>query len=139
MQSPQIKMLERFVLRARIVQDHSLARDIGMLRNLASHEIKMIVTRNLKTGETGLEMKPVDLLPTEQLESAAAESACPSNCTWQLGQRHKRLASESGPLCGIPNGRICAASEYRPAAVSSVKPQIWHISEYKLFTAWATA
>lgn len=72
MQSPQLKMLERFVLRARIVQDHSLARDIGVLRNLASHEIKMIVTRDLKTGETGLEMKPVDLLPTEQLESAAA-------------------------------------------------------------------
>lgn len=72
MQRPQIRMLERFVLRARIVQDHSLARDIGVLRNLAREQVKMIITRNLKTGETSTELKPVDLLPTEQVESAAA-------------------------------------------------------------------
>lgn len=72
LQSPQIPMLKRFVLRARIVQDHSLARDIGVLRNLAREQMQVVITRNLKTGETSTELKPVDLVPTEQLESAAA-------------------------------------------------------------------
>lgn len=72
MLSSQIRLLERFVLRARIVQDHSLARDIGVLRNLAREQVKVVITRNLKTGETSTELKPVDLLPAEQVESAAA-------------------------------------------------------------------
>ena len=72
MQSDQSAMLKRFVLRARIVQDHSLARDIGVLRHLAREKITVVTTRNHTTGETSTELKPVDLLPTEQVESAAA-------------------------------------------------------------------
>ncbi|MET1087331.1 MAG: hypothetical protein ABWY04_09470 [Arthrobacter sp.] len=68
----QLKLLERFVLRARIVQDHSLARDIGVLRKQADTTFKFVFTRNPATGETSGKLKPVDLIPTEQLESAAA-------------------------------------------------------------------
>jgi hypothetical protein len=72
LQDHQIALLKRFVLRARIVQDHSLAGDIGELRKLAQEQIKPILKRNIVTGETSVEMTPVALIPTEQLESAAA-------------------------------------------------------------------
>lgn len=72
LQDHQVELLKRFVLRARIVQDHSLARDIGDLRKLAQEQIKPVFTRNTKTGETSVELTPVELIPTEQLESAAA-------------------------------------------------------------------
>lgn len=54
------------------MQDHSLARDIGELRKLAQEQIKPILKRNITTDETSFEMTPVNLIPTEQLESAAA-------------------------------------------------------------------
>lgn len=68
----QLELLKRFVLRARLVQDHSLAGDLLELRKLAKVEIKAVLARNTITGETKVSLQPVDLIPTEQLESAAA-------------------------------------------------------------------
>ena len=72
LQEHQVGLLKRLVLRKRIVQDHSLARDIGVLRKLGQAPIKAPLTRNVRTGETNEKLKPVDLIPAEQLESAAA-------------------------------------------------------------------
>lgn len=68
----QLDLMKRFVLRARIVQDHSLASDIQVLRNLSKTEFDFDITVDTATGETSVHLKPVTLLPTEQLESAAA-------------------------------------------------------------------
>lgn len=65
-------ILERFVLRARIVRDHSLARDIDALKTWAAQDNKFFVITNRRTGEESIEKMPVPLVPTEQLESAAA-------------------------------------------------------------------
>lgn len=64
--------LRQFVVRARIVQDHSLATDIGSLKRLATYEIPMDFQVDQRTGEHSARFSPVDLLPTEQVESAAA-------------------------------------------------------------------
>ncbi|WP_150109976.1 hypothetical protein [Crystallibacter crystallopoietes] len=72
MSENQRALLQRFVLRARIVQDHSLADDIDQLRKMSREQINAVLTKDLRTGETGVELKPVELIPTEQLESAAA-------------------------------------------------------------------
>lgn len=65
-------LLRRFVLRARIVQDHSLAKDVRVLVQLAATTSKVVVTVNRSTGERSVELGAVKLIPTEQLESAAA-------------------------------------------------------------------
>ncbi|WP_185172937.1 hypothetical protein [Rothia nasimurium] len=67
-----IEQLQHFIIRARIVQDHSLARDFGKLRNLSTYRFNMDFQKDLRTGETTVRFRPVDLLPTEQVESAAA-------------------------------------------------------------------
>ena len=68
----QLQLIERFVLRARIVQDHSLARDYRELKDMAKTQFKIKFVLNPATGERTASMSPVDLIPTEQLESAAA-------------------------------------------------------------------
>ncbi len=67
-----IEELKHFIIRARIVQDHSLARDFGKLRRLSTHSFNMVIQKNNKTGEQIARFRPVQLLPTEQVESAAA-------------------------------------------------------------------
>lgn len=68
----QLQLLERFVLRARIVQDHSLARDYRELQDMAKTQFNIRFALDSVTCETNASMSPVDLIPTEQLESAAA-------------------------------------------------------------------
>jgi hypothetical protein len=60
------------VLRARLVQEHSLAADKSSLKKHAAWTMSFRVTQNLATGERALAMVPAPLLPTEQVESAAA-------------------------------------------------------------------
>lgn len=67
-----LERLARFVLRARLVQEHSLAEDRLVLERYAEWRIAFIVTENRQTGERTVEMKKTPLLPTEQVESAAA-------------------------------------------------------------------
>ena len=59
------------MLRARIVQDHSLARDIGISRKQADTQFKFVFISTRQPAKDR-KLKPVDLIPTEQLESAAA-------------------------------------------------------------------
>jgi hypothetical protein len=68
----QQKLLSRFVLRARIVQDHSLAQDLTSLYRWSQQTVKLVVEVNVKTGEQSITAGNVELLPTEQVESAAA-------------------------------------------------------------------
>jgi hypothetical protein len=68
----QQKLLSRFVLRARIVQDHSLAQDLTSLHRWSQQSVKLVVEVNVKTGEQSITAGNVELLPTEQIESAAA-------------------------------------------------------------------
>lgn len=70
--SESLERLARFVLRARLVQEHSLAEDKLALERYAAWKIAFTVTVNRQTGEQTVEMKPAPLLPTEQVESAAA-------------------------------------------------------------------
>lgn len=65
-------LLRRFVLRARIVQDHSLAKDVQVLEKQAATTFKVVVTVNRSSGERSAGLGAVELIPTEQLESAAA-------------------------------------------------------------------
>lgn len=65
-------LLRRFVVRARIVQDHSLARDVRVLEKTAATTFKVVVTVDRRTGERSAGLSAVKLIPTEQLESAAA-------------------------------------------------------------------
>lgn len=67
-----LRTISRFVLRARLVQEHSLAADKGILERHAAWTISFHVTQNLETGERAVAMVPAPLLPTEQVESAAA-------------------------------------------------------------------
>lgn len=66
-----LRTLSRFVLRARLVQEHSLAADKRALEEHAAWEISFHLTFNQVTGERSVAMKPAALLPTEQVESAA--------------------------------------------------------------------
>lgn len=67
-----LRTLSRFVLRARLVQEHSLAQDKRALEKYAALTLTFNVIVNTKTGQKSVEMKPAPLLPTEQVESAAA-------------------------------------------------------------------
>lgn len=67
-----LRTLSRFVLRARLVQEHSLAQDKLALERFAAWTMTFNLIVNTKTGERSVEMKPAPLLPTEQVESAAA-------------------------------------------------------------------
>lgn len=67
-----IENLKHFIIRARIVQDHSLASDFGKLRELSTYSFNLMIQQNLKTSEQIVKYRPVRLLPTEQVESAAA-------------------------------------------------------------------
>jgi hypothetical protein len=60
------------VLRARLVQEHSLAADRDILEKHAAWTMSFRLTQNRKTGERTVAMVPAPLLPTEQVESAAA-------------------------------------------------------------------
>lgn len=66
-----LRRLERFVLRARIVQDHSLAADKGVLEKHAQMRITVQASVDPESGKQSLKMS-APLLPTEQVESAAA-------------------------------------------------------------------
>lgn len=66
------KDLQHFVIRARIVQEHSLATDLGQLRRLAKYKFNVKFQIDERTGEQSGLFEPVELLPTEQVESAAA-------------------------------------------------------------------
>ncbi|MDO5874539.1 MULTISPECIES: hypothetical protein [Paenarthrobacter] len=67
-----VKTLTRFVLRARLVQEHSLASDKKVLERHAAWQISFNLVVNKATGQKSVEFKPAPLLPTEQVESAAA-------------------------------------------------------------------
>lgn len=67
-----LERLARFVLRARLVQEHSLAEDKLALERYAEWKVAFTVTEDRQTGERTVEMKRTPLLPTEQVESAAA-------------------------------------------------------------------
>lgn len=67
-----LRTISRFVLRARLVQEHSLAQDKLALEKYAAWTLTFNLIVNTKTGERSVEMKPAPLLPTEQVESAAA-------------------------------------------------------------------
>lgn len=63
--------LERFVLRARYVACHSLASDRRRLRDLSKHSFRVRVLH--VPGEVDRQsVMPLELLPSEQVESAAA-------------------------------------------------------------------
>lgn len=67
-----LRTLSRFVLRARLVQEHSLAQDKLALEKYAAWTMSFNLIVNAETGKRSVEMKPAPLLPTEQVESAAA-------------------------------------------------------------------
>jgi len=67
-----LRTLSRFVLRARLVQEHSLADDKKALEEHAAWKMTFRLIVNQVTGEKSVELKPAPLLPTEQVESAAA-------------------------------------------------------------------
>ncbi len=67
-----LRTLSKFVLRARLVQEHSLAADKQLLVKHAAWTLSFNMVFNTVTGEKSVEMKPAPLLPTEQVESAAA-------------------------------------------------------------------
>jgi hypothetical protein len=67
-----LQTISRFVLRARLVQEHSLAADKDMLEKQAAWTLSFRLTQNLETRERAVAMVPAPLLPTEQVESAAA-------------------------------------------------------------------
>lgn len=64
--------LARFVLRARIVQDHSLAQDIRALEELAKVEFKLILPTGDVAGQNDIKFADIKVPHTEQIESAAA-------------------------------------------------------------------
>lgn len=64
--------LARFVLRARIVQDHSLAQDIRALEELTKVKFKLILPTGDMAGENGIKFADIKVPHTEQIESAAA-------------------------------------------------------------------
>lgn len=66
------ELLGRFVLRARIVRDHSLARNLKVLEVWAAHKLNLSVIVQKEDGKQSVSIDPVPLVPTEQLESAAA-------------------------------------------------------------------
>lgn len=67
-----LRTVSRFVLRARLVQEHSLAADKDTLEKHAAWTMSFRVIQNSATGERAVAMVPAPLLPTEQVESAAA-------------------------------------------------------------------
>ena len=64
--------LARFVLRARIVQDHSLAQDIGVLKKLSTVELNFNIPKFNKDGGANIDIADIKVPHTEQIESAAA-------------------------------------------------------------------
>lgn len=64
--------LVRFVLRARIVQDHSLAQDIGVLKKLSTVELNFNIPKFNKDGGANIDIADIKVPHTEQIESAAA-------------------------------------------------------------------
>lgn len=64
--------IARFVLRARIVQDHSLAQDIRALEELTKVKFKLILPAGDMAGENGIKFADIKVPHTEQIESAAA-------------------------------------------------------------------
>lgn len=67
-----LRTVSRFVLRARLVQEHSLAADKKVLEKHASWEMTLQIAVDARTGGKTMSMKPTPLLPSEQVESAAA-------------------------------------------------------------------
>lgn len=67
-----LRTIARFVLRARLVQEHSLAADRDILEKYSVWTLSFVVTENRNNGERTCAIAPVPLLPTEQVESAAA-------------------------------------------------------------------
>ena len=64
--------LARFVLRARIVQDHSLAQDIGALKELSEVKFRFNILNINKGGGANVTIDDIKVPHTEQIESAAA-------------------------------------------------------------------
>ena len=64
--------LARFVLRARIIQDHSLAQDIGALKELSEVKFKFNILNFNKGGGANITVDDIKLPHSEQIESAAA-------------------------------------------------------------------
>lgn len=64
--------LARFVLRARIVQEHSLSQDIEALEKLTKVDFRFVIRKNDVTGEEYLGFDDINVPHTEQVESGAA-------------------------------------------------------------------
>lgn len=64
--------LARFVLRARIVQEHSLSQDIKILEKLTRVDYRLALRKNIVTGEEYLGFDDINVPHTEQVESGAA-------------------------------------------------------------------
>lgn len=64
--------LARFVLRARIVQEHSLSQDIKILEKLTRVDYRLALRKNIVTGEEYLGFDDINVPHTEQIESGAA-------------------------------------------------------------------
>ena len=60
--------LARFVLRARIVQDHSLAQDIGVLKKLSTVELNFNIPKFNKDGGANIDIADIKVPHTEQIE-----------------------------------------------------------------------
>lgn len=64
--------LARFVLRARIVQEHSLSQDIKILEKLTRVDYRLSLRKNIVTGKEYLGLDDINVPHTEQVESGAA-------------------------------------------------------------------
>lgn len=64
--------LARFVLRARIVQEHSLSQDIIILKKLTNVDFRIVYRKNSVKGEKYLSFDDINVPHTEQVESGAA-------------------------------------------------------------------
>lgn len=66
------ELLSRFVLRARTVREHSLATNLDVLQQWVKMKFQFVQLVTTSTGERRTYRKRIPLIPTEQLESAAA-------------------------------------------------------------------
>lgn len=67
-------MLSRLVVRLRLISEHSLAADRERLAEMSRHEWTFLVTEHMDGRPPKYELRPIALVPIEQLESAVARA-----------------------------------------------------------------
>lgn len=67
-------MLSRLVVRLRLISEHSLAADRQRLAAMSRHEWTFLVTEHMDGRPPRYELRPIALVPIEQLESAVARA-----------------------------------------------------------------